>query len=208
MNKLGSIGVLAWLLFLPSGCKGAESGNERCSAELAAVPRASTAQVDLELVVPGIVEKHGAEPYWTEIRTISTACAAPRTFPDQFRIDAPNEQDEVKAIAHVRTDGVSGVVFAYRSRGVEETLTGVAAALVEYGADGKPERIHKSSELLGGEGWARLVATSYTDEFAERCTQEIDYAIYSEAGDIVGEREVPDRSPRYCEKIMQFPPPQ
>lgn len=199
--------MLACLLLLQPAYAGAATAEERCLAELAAVPPTTAAVVDVELVVPGIVAKLGAEPFWADIRPISTACRAPGSFPDQYRLDGAGEgRDYVKPIARVRTAGVSGVVFAYMSRGVEETLTGVAAALVEYQPDGTVGRVHKASELLGGEGWARLVTTSFTDQFAERCTQEIDYALYSENGDIVGEREVPDRRPRYCEKVVQFPP--
>jgi len=175
-------------------------------AELERVPAVESIAVDVELLVDDIVNRLGAESYWSGVNALSTACPAPGNFPDQSRRDGVSYED-VKAVDLVRVGALSGIVFLYHSRGEEEILTGVAAALVEYQEDGTPGHAYKLSELLGGEGWARLTKSTVTRAGIRRCTQEVEYATYSDAGDILGELEVPARSPELCETIVRFTRP-
>lgn len=206
MSKWWYVGGVSCLLVLSPGCDEPAVAGDRCIVELAEASVAESTIVDVEQLVPRLVDRLGAEPYWSDVPSITTACRAPGMLPDQERFLPGREAatEYVKAVGIMRTGGVTGMLFAYESRGVEETQTGIAIALVEYRPDGAPERMYKASELLEGETLARLTKSTVTADSIERCTQEIDYAFYAENGDIVGEREVPDRSPPDCETIVQF----
>ena len=198
------MGGFAALLLL-AGCAGQAVAIDSCTAELAAIAIADSIDVDVERLVPDLVNRQGLEPYWSDIPSLATACRPPARLPDQYVLFGVDEaRAYVKAVALVRTKEMSGVVFAYGSVGAEETQTGLAAALVEYRPDGAPRQIYKASEFLAGEGRSRLTRSTITAESIERCTQEIEYAIYSENGDITGELHVPRRQPLGCEHIVQF----
>ena len=206
MSRWLHAAAAAYVLLMLPGCGMSAPPTDECMAELERVPAVESIAVDLELLVDDIVNRLGAESYWSDINVLSTACPAPGNLPDQYRLDGISYED-VKAVDLVRVGALSGVVFLYHSRGEEEVLTGVAAALVEYQQDGTPGHTYKLSELLGGEGWARLTKSTVTGTGIRRCTQEVEYATYSDAGDILGELEVPARSPPFCETLMQFPRP-
>lgn len=198
----------AMCLALIAGCGEEAVPIGDCYAELDQLPVVYTVTIDVEELVKNIVGKLGPEPYWPDIPQIDTACEAPAVLPGQSDhfTSTPTTSRIAKPVSRVRLDGLSGVVFAYRSRGAEEVMTGLAAALVEYRPDGTPGRIYKASELLGDEGWGRLTTSTLTATSIERCDQELEYFTYSAEGDVVGELEIPARTPRFCEQVVLLPP--
>jgi len=196
--------VAALFLLVSSGCDQGLPDNP-CRVELAAVRPTDSASVDIELLMPGIVDQLGAEPYWSDVPSIATACQAPKVYPGGLVRSQANALDRAKAVARFRTGEVSGILFAYPSQGMEESVTGIAVALVEYPSNGVPGRVYKASELLNDEGWGHLTKSRFLGNGIERCTQEIAYVTYADNGDILGELAVPNRSPPYCEQIVQFP---
>jgi len=173
------------------------------------MPLSSSVSVDIELLVPDIVSEPGAGSAWDDIRPVETNCPAPTAFPDHMSppVSSTGSRTPVaKAVQKVNLPNLNGVVFIYHSRGVEEVMTGLAAALVEYRDDGTPGRMYKASELLRDEGWARLTSSTLTSTSVERCDQQIEYFTYSPEGDITGELQVPERTPRFCEQLMVLSP--
>src|SRR5690606_30826237 len=170
MSRWLHAAAAAYVLLMLSGCGTPAQPADECMAELERVPAVESIAVDVELLVDDIVNRLGAESYWSGVNALSTACPAPGNFPDQSRRDGVSYED-VKAVDLVRVGALSGIVFLYHSRGEEEILTGVAAALVEYQEDGTPGHAYKLSELLGGEGWARLTKSTVTRAGIRRCTQ-------------------------------------
>lgn len=195
------------LAILAGGCSRGIAAENTCHEELQKLPVAEAVAIDVEQMVSGIVEKMGTALYWDDVPSIATGCETPRRLPDQYVFTGSHGPSgvEIKPVQALRTAGLSGVIFAYHSRGPEEAMTGLAAALVEYDEDGMPGRVYKATELLGDEGWGRLSKSTFTAESVERCSQEIEYASYSPAGDIVGELETPARTPELCELILLLP---
>lgn len=180
-----------------------------CGEELAALTVESSATIDVALLVPDIVEKMGGESMWDAISVIDTDCPVPVALPDHMPPPVPSSERQwpaAKPVQKVRLPNVAGVVFLYPSQGVEEVMTGLAAALVEYRDDGTPGRVYKASELLHDEGWARHTSSTLMTTAIERCDQEIEYFTYSPEGDITGELPTPRRMGRFCEQIMLLSP--
>lgn len=201
--------TVAMCLVLIAGCSENVTRMGNCHAELNGRPVVDTTTIDVEQLVQNIAGKLGGEPYWPDIPQIETSCKAPAVLPDQSDqlASVPTAGQTAKPVSRVRLDGLSGVVFVYRSRGAEEVMTGLAAALVEYRQDGTPGRVYKASELLADEGWGRLTTSTLTATSIERCGQGLEYFAYSPEGDIVEELETPIRAPRFCELIVLLPKP-
>lgn len=199
---LGALGVVV-------ACRSPADEGNLCRAELDALPVEDSATVDIEFLIEGIVSRLDAEPVWDGIQAIETECRPPRSLPDLMETPAGSEvpgKPRAKPVQKVVLPGLSGIVFIYPSRGVEEVTTGLAASLVEYRDDGTPGRIYKASELLRDEGWARLTSSNFSPQSIVRCDQEIEYFTYSREGDIAGELAAPTRTPRFCEQIMLLAP--
>lgn len=196
MNRVQRL--IAIPLGLVAGCVEAAAATD-CLAELQRQPVAEQISVDLrELAAVDILR---AESFWDDLTAIDTACPLPPALPDEASYPSASRR-KVKAVGHVRLEGIRGVLFAYGSRGPEEVMTGVAVAVVEFGPDGKVRRIYKASELLQDEGWARLTTSTLTATSIIRCAQELEYFMYSDDGDVVGTLETPAHGPRSCESIM------
>ena len=163
----------------------------------------------MELLVPDIASEPGAGYGWDYIQPVETNCPAPTAFPDYMPPPVGSDGPRApvaKAVQKFNLPSLTGVVFIYHSRGAEEVMTGLAAALVEYRDDGTPGRVYKASELLRDEGWARLTSSTLTSTSVERCDQQIEYFTYSPQGDVTGELHVPERTPRFCEQLILFSP--
>ncbi|MGH8073813.1 MAG: hypothetical protein ACREO4_07045, partial [Lysobacter sp.] len=168
--------LIAGMCFVPIvGCGANALPTDGCRAELDRLPIVDTTTIDVEILVKDIVDKLGAEPYWSDIPQIDTVCKAPAVLPGQFDHFTPAAGRFAKPVRRVRLDGFSGVVFAYMSEGAEEVVTGLAAALVEYRPNGTSGRVYKASELLRDEGWGRLTTSTLTGTSIERCDQELEY---------------------------------
>lgn len=191
---------------LLGGCGASVVESAGCIDELAGLPIADAALIDIEQIVEDIVHKQGAASFWPGLPSIATACETPGALPDQDHFAFAQTEGAARPIGRVRVSGLSGVVFAYPSRGAEEIMTGLAAAIVEYRPDGTPGRVYKAAELLVDEGWGRLTTSTLTATSIERCDQVLEYFTYSPEGDIEGELASPTRTPRFCEEIVLLSP--
>lgn len=192
---------------LTVGCHTPVDAGQACGKELEALPVTESAQIDVERIVEGLVIKAGAENYWDSIDPIDTFCLAPERLPDLMLAPVGVERTQamaVKPVQRISVPGRMGVVFVYQSVGREETTTGLAATFVEYGNEGAPIRSYKVSELLSDEGWAKLTFSTLGETTITRCTQELEYFIYLDNGDIAGELETPTRTPLSCESAALF----
>lgn len=203
----------SWLLLpalaLSSACGHPANAGNACRDELGALPSSNSVSVDMELLVPDIASEPGAGYGWDYIQPVETNCPAPTAFPDYMPPPVGSDGPRApvaKAVQKFNLPSLTGVVFIYHSRGAEEVMTGLAAALVEYRDDGTPGRVYKASELLRDEGWARLTSSTLTSTSVERCDQQIEYFTYSPQGDVTGELHVPERTPRFCEQLILFSP--
>jgi hypothetical protein len=205
MNKRCSV---FGILILAVGCHASADAGFECADELKVVQTEASVRIDVEKIVDDLVGKLGAEDYWSSIEPIDTSCPRPKELPDLMPIPVGSGDAEAviaKPVRRIKVSGRAGVVFVYRSVGVEETTTGFAAAVVEYRENGEPARIYKASELLSDEGWGRLTTSTLSATSTTRCDQELEFFTYSDNGDIVGELETPTRTPRFCENIISFP---
>ncbi|SKA07973.1 hypothetical protein [Novilysobacter spongiicola] len=207
-NAKKMVGITAVILpaLTLTGCSEGRATTATCLDELQAAPRASSLTLDIEQITGGgTVERGGSKDEWSDIRSISTSCEPPARLPgENMFLNDSGMRDPPKPVQVVNLPGLSGVVFAYSSRGDEEIMTGYAAALVEYGPDGKPRRSYRATEILWDEGWGRHVTSLLTPAGIRRCSVELEYFTYS-GSDIVGVLETPRRSPPFCEDLVALP---
>lgn len=196
--------VVATIILMISGCADTTAVASECYDEVMTASTVREVSIDLEEIIPGLVGADSAESHWDNIVTINTACEAPPLLPDQFAYFVELNGQDAKPVALVRTKHLSGILFLYHSRGVEEVMTGLAGALVEYESNGNPRRIYKATELLGDEGWARFTRSRVSADSIQRCDQELEHFRYSPEGDIIGQLEEPIRRPLFCEDILFF----
>ena len=188
------------------GCTEGGASVPSCAEELRRAPSVNSVTLDIELITGGgIVERGGSKDEWSDIRSISTSCKPPARLPgENMLLNESGMRHPPKPVQVVNLPGLSGVVFAYSSRGDEEIMTGYAGALVEYGPDGKPRRSYRATEILWDEGWGRHVTSLLTPAGIRRCSIELEYFTYS-GSDIVGVLETPRRSPPFCEDLVALP---
>lgn len=182
------------------------TAESRCFEELRAAPVVMSLTLDVADLMEGAVEKLGSEPLWDDIQPIATSCEPPATLPNQLApLAQPASRQVPKPVQLVNLPGMSGVVFAYFSQGEEEVVTGIATALVEYRPDGTPGRTYKTAEILRGEGWGRHTLSHLTRESIQYCSQEVEYFVYADNGDAVGELDSPSRMQRICDEPRPLP---
>lgn len=189
-----------------TGCTEGRASSTSCADELTSAPSVASVTLDIEEITGGgTVERGGSKDEWGDIRSISTSCEPPARLPgENMLLNQSGMRNPPKPVQVVNLPGLSGVVFAYFSRGDEEIMTGYAAALVEYGLNGKPRRSYRATEILWDEGWGRHVTSLLTPAGIRRCSVELEYFTYS-GSDIVGVLETPRRSPPFCEDLVALP---
>lgn len=205
MNKPARLVTLGAALMLV-GCSPVAKAGSDCAEELRAAAPVEYVLLDIEDMLVGAVEEIGTKPQWGSIKPIATSCEAPATMPGEVKDSDRLNKDAPKPVRIVNISGSSGVVFAYLSRGDEEVTTGFSAALVKYDDEGAPGQAYRATEILRGEGWGRHTNSKISATAVRRCSQELEYFIYSEAGDVLDELDSPSRGPYFCEELISISP--
>jgi len=196
-----SIWALAVSCSLLGACDAAVNDNDACIKQLGEAPEQSITSIDLENMIPDLVESMGAKNYWSSIERVPTRCEPPPGFPNQRPTDDGQEGALApKPVAFVRFGDISGLAFVYLAQGTDEMTEGVAAAIVEYDGSGHPAEVHQLAEFLSFEGHGIIYSSRVSGQSMERCKQEIEYFEYADNGDIIGELAAPRRSSKTCER--------
>lgn len=197
--------ILALTAFfcLATGCAKNESEiQSACVIELSEVDVAESITVSIEMFSEGILHKIGSDPYWKGIPSIETSCDTPSSLPDLDPQFFDEEFTAPKPVMRVGLDNYSGIIFVYSSVGDGGAGEGMSAALVEYHNDGRPLSAYKVAEVLRDESGGKVVTSNLDASSIKRCFRRVDFGIYDDSGNIIGDLDNPLLGVELCETVV------